>query len=127
MDRLHVSPILPLNLYYDGAKKRKGQSAVDAGGWAWFRETPTDDWRKAAFHHDLRLALIREASLHGSYRSWTDTKGKAHTRGDYGPWGPDDITSYHPQQNWGLDRAHQPPKNFQVNQPPSNTGLHWQC
>ncbi|KAL8750047.1 MAG: hypothetical protein Q9184_006567 [Pyrenodesmia sp. 2 TL-2023] len=113
MDRHHVSPILPLRLYYDGAKKRKGQSAVDAGGWAWFRHNPTDDWRKAAFHHDLRPALIREASLQGSYRSWTDTKGKAHTRGDCGPWGPDDITSYHPQQIWGLDRAHQPPKNFQ--------------
>ncbi len=120
MDRCHISPILPFRLYYDGAKKRTGQTVVDAGGWAWFRESVTDDWRKAAFHSDLRKALIREAGLRGSYRSWSDSEGKTHSRGDRGPWGPDDVTSYHPRQDWGLDRAHQPPKNFQVSRARSN-------
>lgn len=108
-----AKPKLPLRLYNAGSKKRWGQAAIDADGWAWWRKVDNEPWLRAAFHHILREAMIFEASHQGAYRTWTVEKEK-YSRGDCGPWGKTDVTAYHPQQNWSVERAHRPPKTFQV-------------
>ncbi|KAL8750046.1 MAG: hypothetical protein Q9184_006566, partial [Pyrenodesmia sp. 2 TL-2023] len=92
------TPRHPLRLYNDGKPKSKGQAAIDDNGYAWWRAEEDQPWQKAAFHRDLRRALIREAGQQGTYRTWTNSKGNRVSRGDCGPHGPDDITSFHRQQ-----------------------------
>ncbi|KAL8719520.1 MAG: hypothetical protein Q9225_003487 [Loekoesia sp. 1 TL-2023] len=96
-------PKFPLYPYIYPDTKLKSKAAIDADGWAWWRNSVIDPWRKAAFHSVLRPALIAEAAQQGAYTFPRPS----------GPSGPHDITSYHPKQDWGLDRAHRPPKTFQ--------------
>ncbi|KAL9014483.1 MAG: hypothetical protein Q9173_000863 [Seirophora scorigena] len=106
-----VSPKLPLYLYSNGRRSRPGQVVVDADARTWYRAADEDHWQKAAFHWALRKHLIREAAKKGAYQTWSDKKGRVHSRGD--PVGPDDLTAFHPGQNWTLERANRPPKTFQ--------------
>ncbi|KAL9056171.1 MAG: hypothetical protein Q9206_002857 [Seirophora lacunosa] len=106
-----ASPKLPLCLYSKGRRGKPGQVVVDADARTWWRAADEDRWQKAAFHWVLRKHLIREAAKKGTYQTWSDKKGRVHSRGD--PVGPDDLTAFHPGQNWTLERANRPPKTFQ--------------
>ncbi|KAL8750186.1 MAG: hypothetical protein Q9184_006514 [Pyrenodesmia sp. 2 TL-2023] len=112
-----ATPELPLRLYNSGSKRKWGQTAIDADEWAWWRSADDESWLRAAFHHVLREAMIYEASHQGTYRTWV-VKNKTFSRGDCGPWGQSDVTAYHPQQNWSIERAHRPPKTFQIERRP---------
>ncbi|KAL8775884.1 MAG: hypothetical protein Q9203_003664 [Teloschistes exilis] len=81
----------------------RGESFVDANMRAWWRGPDSDIWRPAVFHSTIRRALINDAARQGSYTFPRKT----------GSWGPTDVTAYHPAQDWGLGRAHRPPKTFQ--------------
>lgn len=96
-------PKFPLYPYVYLDTKLRSKAAIDADGWAWWRPSIIDPWRKAVFHSILRPALIAEAAQQGAYTFPRPS----------GPFGPNDVTSYHPKQDWGLDRAHRPPKTFQ--------------
>ncbi|KAL8705109.1 MAG: hypothetical protein Q9201_001754 [Fulgogasparrea decipioides] len=91
------------NLHLYTSAGPKGQSAIDTQGKAWWRATENNLWQPAVFHSSIRQALIAEAAQSGSY---TFPRNQ-------GSWGGDDVTSYHPGQNWGLEREHRPPKTFQ--------------
>lgn len=93
----------PLHLYASAGGR--GPSAIDTHRNAWWRNTENDPWQQAVFHNTIRQALIAEAAQHGSYTSPRTV----------GPWGDDDVTSYHPGQDWGLVREHRPPKTYQIN------------
>ncbi|KAI4280225.1 MAG: hypothetical protein L6R38_004612 [Xanthoria sp. 2 TBL-2021] len=77
--------------------------ARDSHGSAWWRDSSSGPWREAVFHSTIRQRLINEASLQGQYR---------YSRKE-GPHGVSDITSYHPTQDWGIDRDNRSPKIFQ--------------
>ncbi|KAL8646351.1 MAG: hypothetical protein Q9210_006190 [Variospora velana] len=111
MVRVRKSPKLPLSVYTNGKRGKHGHAVVDAEGGAWWRKTDDDRWQRAAFHWAVRSALIREAAKRGTYQTWTDGKGRIHSRGD--PVGRDDVTAYHPGQDWTLERDNRPPKTFQ--------------
>lgn len=78
-------------------------SARDSYGSAWWRDSSSGPWREAVFHSTIRQTLINEASQHGQYRN---PRKK-------GPHGDSDVTSYHPNQDWGIDRDKRSPKTFQ--------------
>ncbi|KAI4265790.1 MAG: hypothetical protein L6R35_007037, partial [Caloplaca aegaea] len=111
MVRVRKSPKLPLSVYTNGKRGKHGHAVVDAEEGLWWRETDDDRWQRAAFHWAVRSALIREAATRGTYQTWTDGKGRIHSRGD--SVGPDDVTAYHPGQDWTLERDNRPPKTFQ--------------
>lgn len=105
MNGLPNFPKLPLYPYNGGKKKHKGQAATDADGWAWWRRVEGEPWQQAVFHSVLRSALIAEAARQGTYMNWTVSKDRTCSRGDYGPLGPQDVTSFEPRQDWTGDRA----------------------
>ncbi|KAL8685905.1 MAG: hypothetical protein Q9218_007475 [Villophora microphyllina] len=90
-------------LYIFSSVGPKGESVVNAAGNAWWRAPDGDTWYRAVFHSAIRQALIDEAAQQGSYTFPRKI----------GRWGPTDVTSYHPGQDWGMARNHRPPKTFQ--------------
>ncbi len=106
MSSSYRTPNFPVRPYHSAKMRSKSQVVVDDDEIVWWRAADTHRWRKAAFHCSLRRALIAEAARQGRYRTWTDRTGKkekTRSRGDCGPRGDEDVTSYHPQQNVGRD------------------------
>ncbi|KAL8728053.1 MAG: hypothetical protein Q9166_005653 [cf. Caloplaca sp. 2 TL-2023] len=97
----------------------RGETTIDAHGGAWWRPWRGEPWQEAVFHSVIRPNLIEEATHQGSYNFPRKV----------GPLGPSDITSYHPGQDWGLDRDFRPPKTFQFQRSrdtePSHDLLRW--
>ena len=81
----------------------RGEAFVDKNGNVLWRPTKTNAWKKAVYHNDIRRDLIEEAAKQGSYTFSRNTGEN-----------PEDVTSYHPGQDWSADiRSHRPPKTFQ--------------
>ncbi|KAI4108607.1 MAG: hypothetical protein LQ339_002123 [Xanthoria mediterranea] len=91
---------LPMYLFNDYSLL----SARDSYGSAWWRDSSSGPWREAVFHSTIRQTLINEASQQGQYRNLRKK----------GPHGDSDVTSYHPNQDWGIDRDKRSPKTFQL-------------
>ncbi|KAL8926708.1 MAG: hypothetical protein Q9208_002782 [Pyrenodesmia sp. 3 TL-2023] len=83
-------PKLPLRRYNAESKRKGGQVAIDADGWTWWRESDGESWLRAAFHHVLRPALIKEAAIRVKYGKITMSRSRFRDYAACIAWAPRD-------------------------------------